>query len=122
MSFIDKEAAIDAVHNAFSYAYCNNCENDLEDELCDGCHRKYINWAASKKVIERIFDAMPSVESRKTGEWLVVENEPFAPTFKCSVCGGQPAIDDFDWFLSDYCPHCGAEMIRGKDGRTDIED
>lgn len=30
-----------------SYAYCDNCKHDMVDDECEGCHRKYQNWALS---------------------------------------------------------------------------
>ena len=60
---IYKQQAIDAIYNTFSYAYCNNCENNGKDnDSCDECHRKYQNWAASRKVIENTLNRLPSAE------------------------------------------------------------
>lgn len=61
--FIYKQQAIDAIYNTFSYAYCNNCENNGKDnDSCDECHRKYQNWAASRNTIESVINALPSAE------------------------------------------------------------
>lgn len=62
---INRQAAIDAVYDAFSYAYCDNCEKEMNEEnedSCEDCHRKYQNWSASKKTIERIFNNLSSVQ------------------------------------------------------------
>ena len=64
---IYKQQAIDAIYNTFSYAYCNNCENNgKDDDSCDECHRKYQNWAASKSTIEEVINALPSAETECT--------------------------------------------------------
>ena len=57
-----KQAAIDAIYNTFCYAYCDNCENSTkDDDSCEDCHRKYQNWRASKDVIEKVINGLPSV-------------------------------------------------------------
>jgi len=63
MNLIESQAAIDAVYDAFSYAYCDNCEKELDEDLCGDCHRKYQNWSASKKTVEKVINALPSVQS-----------------------------------------------------------
>ena len=58
------EDVIEAIFSAFSYAYCDNCENsDKDDYSCDECHRKYQNWSASRNTIERVINNLPSAES-----------------------------------------------------------
>ncbi len=67
---IDRQAAIDAIYNAFCYAYCDNCEKGMDENLCGDCHRKYQNWSASKesiknalnKIVPSVIDEMPTVE------------------------------------------------------------
>ena len=59
---ISRQAAIDAVYEAFCYAYCDNCEKNLDEDLCGDCHRKYQNWSASKKTIEKVINALPSAQ------------------------------------------------------------
>ena len=34
--------------------YCNTCKNDLDDDLCGDCHRKYMNWAISRSTAEEL--------------------------------------------------------------------
>lgn len=45
--------------------------------------------------------AMPVVESRPEGEWLVKEDRVWA---RCSACRNGST------FTSKYCPNCGATM------------
>lgn len=49
------------------------------------------------------------------GEWVdqyqgMYENQ----LYKCSVCGETAFHDDKRWFLTNYCPNCGARMKRGE--------
>ena len=62
MSLISRQAAIDAVYDAFCYAYCDNCEKEMNEDLCGDCHRKYQNWSASKKIIEKVINNLPSAQ------------------------------------------------------------
>ena len=62
-------------------------------------------------------DAMPTIEERKTGEWI---DEGFyadghnAHAFRCSECGGH--IIEYD--ADPFCRWCGADM-RGEENATD---
>ena len=66
--YIDASKAIDAIFKEFSYAYCNNCENDTDEDLCDDCHRKYQNWRASRNTIERTINKLPSAQPEQ--KWI----------------------------------------------------
>jgi len=63
---ISRQSAIDAIYDAFSYAYCDNCEKHMDEDLCGDCHRKYQNWAASRNVIENTINSLPSAEPQWT--------------------------------------------------------
>lgn len=41
--------------------YCDSCEYGLSDERCEGCHRKYMNWAISKEAADGLADAIMEV-------------------------------------------------------------
>lgn len=71
-------------------------------------------------VVESLM-VLPSA-GRKKGKWVEIPQEPFAPIYECSECGHEPAVEYDGWLLSDYCPYCGAEMIKETDGRTGFED
>ena len=60
---IDRQAAIDAIYETFCYAYCDNCEKEMNEDLCGDCHRKYQNWAASKKTISKTINGLSSAQS-----------------------------------------------------------
>lgn len=66
MYFINKQFVIDAFYKTFCYAYCDNCDNlgkdTHENLICDYCHRKNIEWAASKEVIEKVINNLPFIE------------------------------------------------------------
>lgn len=59
---ISRQAAIDAIYETFCYAYCDNCEKEMNEDLCGDCHRKYQNWAASKKIISKTMNSLPSAQ------------------------------------------------------------
>lgn len=53
----------------------------------------------------------PTIEERKTGEWINVTNdESLDEEYECSVCG-------YELFYSNptkFCPNCGACMEKNK--------
>lgn len=59
---ISRQAAIDAIYETFCYAYCDNCEKEMNEDLCGDCHRKYQNWAASKDIISKTINSLPSAQ------------------------------------------------------------
>ena len=64
------------------------------------------------EVIEWI-DEQPTIEERKTGNWVGIDDEP-CETFECDVCGF--VLDDWiEGAFYNYCPNCGADM-RGEHG------
>lgn len=44
-----------------SSIYCYNCKNDLNEDLCGDCHRKYMNWLLSESAAEEIADKILEV-------------------------------------------------------------
>lgn len=52
------------------------------------------------------------VEERKHGCWVTGENEDDGDfIIKCSICGKRAPTDgDYRYYLSNYCPYCGAVM------------
>ena len=101
---ISRQAAIKAIYETFCYAYCDNCEKEMNEDLCGDCHRKYQNWAASKKIISKTINSLPSAE--RHGWWLDVEPAPHKLFYAtCSVCGNRQTLE-----VANYCPSCGARM------------
>ena len=89
---ISRQAAIDTVYDAFSYAYCDNCENEMNEDLCEDCHRKYQNWSASKKTIEKVINDLPSAQSEQKSR-LAREIEGLTP---------EETYVFLDWLLHGY--------------------
>lgn len=65
-------------------------------------------------VADLIVDEVPTVEERKHGHWIET-NECCTGAYesldyyKCSVCG-VVVLEDVDFGVGNYCPHCGAKM------------
>lgn len=51
-----KEEITNILTETLCYAYCDNCGNDMNEDLCGDCHRKYQNWKLSVDVAEKIAD------------------------------------------------------------------
>lgn len=79
---------------------------------------KQINIPISKEIRKAAQDTireLPSVQRK--GKWVRITDEVFADRFECSECGKLPPIENFEWWLSDYCPNCGADMRGESDDR-----
>ncbi len=48
--------------------------------------------------------------SEKIGRWVQNEDEIFCK-YRCSVCGKSAIYHFAEYFLTDYCPNCGAKMF-----------
>lgn len=51
-----KEEITNILTETLCYAYCDNCGNNMDEDLCGDCHRKYQNWKLSVEVAEKIAD------------------------------------------------------------------
>lgn len=49
-----KQEISDLIYNTLDYAYCDTCRHDGDDDRCDYCHRKSINWEISRQTADRI--------------------------------------------------------------------
>ena len=47
----------------FSYVYCYNCENNLNEDNCEDCHRKYMNWKISHSLAREISEKIEKLVS-----------------------------------------------------------
>ena len=47
------------------------------------------------------------------GEWIDQDNGAFYP-YECSNCHEPPICDDYGYYLTNYCPNCGARMKGGE--------
>ena len=120
---IDRQAAINEIYETFCYAYCDNCEKEMNEDLCGDCHRKYQNWSASKKTIEKVINNLPSAQPEvlahgegelsaqpepKKGKWIPNKDDTAGcGYFICSAC----KRDFYNTY--NYCPNCGADMRGG---------
>ena len=61
---------------------------------------------------------MPTIESRPKGRWnvrrLEISENWIHKFYNCSVCGEDAFFDEDRDYLTNYCPHCGADM-RGEE-------
>ena len=67
--------------------------------------------------LENIATELYGIGYRKQieGEWIDQYQGMYAnQLYKCSVCGETAFHDDKRWFLTNYCPNCGARMKRGE--------
>lgn len=110
---ISRQTAIDAIYHTFCYAYCDNCEKEMNEDLCGDCHRKYQNWSASKKIIEEVINNLPSEQpEQKTGRWIFIGYNMYQCT-NCGVAYTEKQLNGlrnykYDLFLPKYCPNCGS--------------
>ena len=45
---------VDYLLEYFNSVYCYNCAGQDRDELCEECHRKYMNWELSEEAAVKI--------------------------------------------------------------------
>lgn len=64
----NKTAIVDILLSYLSYVYCHNCENDLDDDKCGDCHRKYMNWRLSHGCAEEIANEIVMLFCKKETE------------------------------------------------------
>ena len=72
------------------------------DKLPDGC-RYTDGW----NIATAIMNGIP-YEDRLQGEWIQVQDN--VDHYKCSICGDH---DFYENWIPNYCPNCGAKMVRG---------
>ena len=83
------------------------------DEMCDldllaDCGEK----DCSKCMATALYNA--GYRKQSEGEWVDQYHGEYAnQLYKCSVCGETAYGDGYRWFLSQYCPNCGARMGGG---------
>ena len=49
-----KEKITNIIYEELSYIYCYNCRGNDNEDFCEDCHRKYMNWAIAKPTAEGI--------------------------------------------------------------------
>ena len=113
---ISRQAAIDALIELYEY------QRDIDPTEAADLVRQGI-YLAEKKI-----ESLPSAQPRpKTGHWIPVDSytafggdeitwiahgNPIAYHY-CSECKNQAyALEDGEDLLSDFCPSCGAKMLK----------
>ena len=100
---ISRQAAIDRINKQREHLQLDVYP---QDEIGDAAYR----------ICSEFIERLPSAE-RKKGKWIDVERAP--GVYRCSVCSY--ALEAQEWGIrSNYCPHCGARMVRG--GEDESED
>lgn len=97
---ISRQVAIDAIQKAYD--------------------RETLLYSFVRSIATKTLNDLPSVE-RKSGKWIkmpefcgddvsgFIDNH-----FRCSECWREAEINSWGFYiLSDFCPHCGADMRGG---------
>ena len=91
----------------------------IEALACTNPTEPYIDYDDAVEAINNV----PSIEERKTGRWIDMGDFE-----QCSVCTGtrlkeiQTMYGKAIWIRTQYCPNCGAMMVRGEEHEPDIHD
>ena len=91
---------------------CKTCTL-YKEGLCDGnCELEEDN----QKICTDLYNA--GYRKQVEGEWIDQYHGKYAnQLYKCSVCGETAFHDGERWFLTQYCPNCGAKM-KGNEGHA----
>ena len=54
----NKEQIVELLTNSLSSVYCNTCDYADEEDYCDYCHRKSMNWSIAPWFAEALADAI----------------------------------------------------------------
>ena len=82
------------------------------DALCEGLVSNHPVVIAAK--------CAPTIDAEpvRHGKWVHVEDDEYL----CSACKMEFTIEDFESFVTNYCPNCGAKMDGGKQDEHAKED
>jgi DNA-directed RNA polymerase subunit RPC12/RpoP len=102
--------------------------DELKKEVADLNNRRHLIWAIGhdydgcnrveslKELIDELVsytqlprEQVPDITSR-TGRWIDVSVEPDKVRWKCSSCGKETDLPNYD--KANYCFNCGAKMLR----------
>ena len=65
--------------------------------------------------VEDMIDNAPTIEERKKGKWIEVDDAYNRIRGRCSLCGWEAHMYEDDVVGMDYCPNCGARLENGED-------
>lgn len=126
LKFIGEDGSMGLKHGAvYEVAvYSRLGKPDVSVEWYRGCHAVgkcpysspeafFANWTIPERTQKVVVRKKQSVDPVKHGEWIWVELGKADPDqfWICSEC------HEHDFIKSHYCPHCGAIMDGGKDGK-----
>ena len=84
-------------------------DTDSYGSYCEG-------WSDCVSLIEHYLENLPSAEpERKKGKWM--PDKSGVVYWICSECGFASEAFGAN-ILYHFCPHCGAEMTRGENGKA----
>lgn len=97
---------IDTPEGSYTYHYEDSYFSLFDcEELERGKH-----WDGhTEKDVTRLL-SLPTIEERKTGKWIEVEDFYNRISGRCSVCGWEAHMYEDDVVGMDFCPNCGADM------------
>ena len=94
MSYIDKQATIDAIYEK------------ANEELADANHHFLAGVHMATAVVMGMPDAQPK---RKRGKWIKVNGKTAINCSACYHCSWSLSFEDTVKRF-DFCPNCGADM------------
>ena len=98
------------------YCATNDCMYDgMEDVGCTAPHEEREGcFSCEDTLMMKAADAIEKLsKEQEKGEWLE-DYDGFEPIYRCSKCSEKPLTKYgtmHDYVLSEFCPHCGAEMM-----------
>ncbi len=51
-----------------NYVYCDSCANSSNEEYCEDCHRKSMQWSLSESTAHRITNQIDKIIKEKNNE------------------------------------------------------
>ena len=61
----NKEQIVELLMNSLSSVYCNTCNYADEEDYCDYCHRKSMEWSIAPWFAESLADAILESSQKK---------------------------------------------------------
>lgn len=88
------------------------------DKLCNDLNKIFDEEYRERRIITAYHTAKGLYEQdyrkQSEGEWVdQYQGKYDNQLYKCSECGETAFHDETRWFLTHYCPNCGAKMKGG---------
>jgi rubrerythrin len=83
------------------------------DKLLQYYQKNHAAYYHSVTSIHRLIQQQPTVDAAPVvhGKWKLLKNNSQSNFYMCSNCSYMVFSE---WFLTDYCPSCGAKMDGGE--------